>query len=123
MASLLECVIGSFACDDHIMHMALAQPGPADTHETRFLLQFRDGLATAVAHAGTQTSDHLVDDHGHRTAVGHAAFDAFRDELGKAVAIAVVEHRSSGGCISGCALEIALAGSRSHGAQRTHTPI
>src|SRR6516165_4714770 len=37
---LLNAVVGGFASDHHVVHVAFAQAGSADAHETRFLLQF-----------------------------------------------------------------------------------
>ena len=61
---LLERIVWSLAGDDDVVNVALAQPRAADAHEARFLLQFRDRGATAVAHPGLETADHLMNDHG-----------------------------------------------------------
>src|SRR5579864_4891384 len=50
-ARLFERIIGSLARDDDVVHVALAETRPADSHKTRFLLQFRNRRASAVAHA------------------------------------------------------------------------
>src|SRR5437868_5557536 len=121
--SLLERVIGSLAGDDHVVHVALAQAGTADPHEARLLLQFGDCLTPAVAHPGTQSANHLVDNHGYRTAVGNAAFNSFWNQFGDTVRVAIVEHGSCGRGIAGSALEITLAGTCSHRTQRAHSTI
>jgi hypothetical protein len=85
------------------------------------LLQLFDGGAAEVAHAGAQAADELVDHGFERAAMGHAAFDAFGDELGEAVAAssrAVMEGRSPlASRHVGLALEVALAGALRHGAE------
>src|SRR5271166_5297257 len=60
--SLLSRVVRSFARDHDVVHMAFAQAGSADAHESRLLLQLGDRLAAAVTHAGLQSAHHLVDD-------------------------------------------------------------
>src|ERR1039457_6018918 len=53
---LFDMIVGRLSCDDHVMHVALAQAGAADTHKLRLLLKIADGCATQVAHAGAQPS-------------------------------------------------------------------
>jgi len=48
---LLERIVGGFAGDDDIVHVALAQPGAADPHKAGLLVQFRNVGASAIAHA------------------------------------------------------------------------
>ena len=64
------------------MHVALPQPGDRLADEPRVLLQFGDRLASAIAHTGTKAPDQLKHDVGERSLVRHAAFDAFRHQLG-----------------------------------------
>ncbi len=45
------------------------------------LLQFGDGMATAVAHTGAQAAYQLIAKIGKRPFIRNAAFDAFRDEF------------------------------------------
>ena len=47
---LLHPIVGSFAGDDHVVHVAFAQAGAADASETRFLLQFGDVPGPAHGH-------------------------------------------------------------------------
>src|SRR5215472_8632209 len=49
-ACLFDPVVGSFACDDNVMHVALTQARAADADELCFLLQLRNGLCAAIAH-------------------------------------------------------------------------
>ena len=48
---LLERIVGGFAGDDYVMHVALAQPCATDPHEARLLQQFRNGGRAAISHA------------------------------------------------------------------------
>jgi len=60
---LFNRIVGSFARDHDIVHMALAQPGAADAHEARFLQQLGNRGAAAIPHAGLQSAHHLINDH------------------------------------------------------------
>lgn len=51
-ARLLYVIIRRFACDDHVVHVALAQPSVRDADEPGILLQLLDAAAAQVAHAG-----------------------------------------------------------------------
>jgi len=48
---LLNSIVGSFARDHDIVHMALAKAGAANTHEARLLQQFANRGAAAISHA------------------------------------------------------------------------
>ena len=61
---LLDTIIGGLAGDHYVVDVALAESCAADADEARFLQEFGDGGATAVSHAGTQSADHLMNDHG-----------------------------------------------------------
>src|SRR5207248_8359482 len=43
-------VVGGFAGDDDIVHVAFAHPRAGDAHELRALVQFVDGAAAGIAH-------------------------------------------------------------------------
>src|ERR1700679_2603927 len=45
---LLDPVIGSFFCDDDVVHVALAQTGGGDANEARFGLHLLDRAAAAI---------------------------------------------------------------------------
>jgi len=49
--SLLDAIVGGLAGDHDVVHVTLAQSGAADAYEARFLQQFGDSGAAAVAHA------------------------------------------------------------------------
>src|ERR1700751_3284891 len=108
---LLNVVVGCFARDDDIMHVAFAQARAGDTHKLSFLLQLLNAIATEVAHAGTKSADELINHGLERPAIGHAPLNAFRDELGEAVLpVALALHhtfRFFAGKV-GARLEIAL---------------
>ena len=105
--------------------MALAQSGVADADEPRLLLKFLDIRATNIAHPTAQTAYQLQNHHRHRAAVGHAAFDSLRDQLGQP--IAVVFTLQTGGEIALAAaiqaLKIAVAGTGGHRRKRSHTAV
>ena len=44
---------------------ATPQAGAANANETSFLQQFGNAAASTIAHAGFESADHLVHDHGH----------------------------------------------------------
>src|SRR6202021_4085231 len=105
-AGLLDGIVRGLAGDHDVVHMAFAQPGAADADEARLLQELGNCGAATVAHAGLQSSNHLVDDHRDRAAVGNASLNAFWDHFGKAVGIAF-RNRSRG--LAFWALEVALA--------------
>src|SRR3954468_6601639 len=83
---LLDAIVGSLACDGDVVNVTLAETCAADANEARLFLHFGDAGAANVAHAALESTDKLVDHHGHGAAIGHAAFDAFGDEFGETVA-------------------------------------
>src|ERR1035438_4092957 len=84
---LLNMVVGCLPSDDHVVDVTLTQARAGDAHELRLLLEFSDGGATHVTHAGAETANKL-EDHGlERPAVGYAALDALRDKFGQAVVV------------------------------------
>ena len=78
---LLRSVVRRFLRDRHVVHVALAEAGLRDLDEPRFLLQRGNVGAAAIAHAGAQPADELVNHRRHAALVGDAAFDAFRHQL------------------------------------------
>jgi hypothetical protein len=60
------------------------RPAGRDPQEARVLVQLemRIRARAAVAHAGAQAAHELIDQVGQRSLGGHAAFDAFRHQLG-----------------------------------------
>src|SRR3954470_14565191 len=82
---LLNMVVGSLAGDDHVVDVGFAQTGIRDADETGIVLEFLDGSAAQIAHAGAQSTDKLVNHRFQRPTVGDAALDAFRDELRQSV--------------------------------------
>jgi len=49
--ALLDGIVGSLAGDHDVVDVTLAESGAADAHEARFLQEFGDCRAAAVAHA------------------------------------------------------------------------
>src|SRR5580692_912707 len=119
---LLDTIVGGLAGDHYIVDVAFAESGAADAHEAGFLQEFGDGGAAAVAHAGFQSANHLVDDHGDGTAIRDASFNAFGNEFAEAVGFAV-HRRDGGGGIAFSVLEITFAGTLCHGADGAHATI
>src|SRR5580704_2003811 len=78
-------VVRSFARDHHVVNVAFAQAGGADAHESSLLLQLTHGLTATISHARFQPAYHLVHDHRHRTAIGHAPFNSFRHQFAQPV--------------------------------------
>ena len=64
LTRLFDGIVGGLAGDHDVVDVAFAQAGAADADEARFLQQFWNRRAATVAHAGFQSADHLVDDHG-----------------------------------------------------------
>ena len=87
-----------------------------------FCCKLAHGLAAAIAHARLQPAHHLVHDHRHRSAIRHAAFDAFRHQACPAGS-SRRQRRHLGRGISVGVLEIALARALRHRAQRSHAAI
>src|SRR3974390_2698253 len=54
---LLDTIVGSFARDQHVVHVTFAQSRAADAHEACVLLQLRDVGAANVAHPALHPAD------------------------------------------------------------------
>src|SRR5512142_1257214 len=78
---LLHPIVGRFARDGDVVHVALAQAGATNANESSLLLQFRYARAADVSHAALQTADELVDHHRDGAAIRHAALNSFRYKL------------------------------------------
>src|SRR5450755_264819 len=105
------------------MHMAFAQARSTDAHETRLLLQFRDGGAADVAHAALYSADELISNHANCAAIGNSPFDAFGYELGETVSFGAILRQYLGRGVGISCLEVAFAGTLCHGGQRAHPAI
>src|SRR5205807_23313 len=78
---LLDPVIWRLLHYLDVVHVGLADPRGGDLHELAARAQLLDRGVARIAHARAQAADELLD-HPHGAAlVGHAAFDAFRDQL------------------------------------------
>ena len=69
MRLLRNAVVRRFFGDEDIVRMAFLEAGVADADKLRILLQRRNIRRAAVAHAGTQTADQLINRFGERAFV------------------------------------------------------
>ena len=92
---LFDRIIRRLAGDHDVVHVALAQAGSADAHEARLLLQLGNRGAAAVAHADLRPPTIWWTIIADRSAIGHAAFNAFGHQLVQAVAIAVAARSAA----------------------------
>src|SRR5512140_317574 len=79
--ALLHPIVRGFLRDDHVMDVALAQPGRGDLQETRPLLQLRDVPRPHVPHPRLQAAHELEDDGREWTPVGNPPLDPLGNEL------------------------------------------
>jgi len=98
-------IVGRFLCDLNVVRMALNEAGVRDADELGFLLKGHKIFCSAVAHAGLEAADELVDHILQDTAVRDAAFHAFRHEFLR------------------IRLEVAVLAARVHGAFGAHAAI
>src|SRR5271154_6954210 len=75
---LFDLIVRRFARDDHVMHVAFAQPRDRDPHEPRALLQLRERCHAAIAHSALESAHELIDQRAERSLVRDAPFDALR---------------------------------------------
>src|SRR5271170_1485891 len=121
---LLNVIVRSLARDDDVVDVAFAQSGIRDAHKAGFCLQVLDRSTAQIAHAGTQSADELVDHCFKRSAMGHAAFNAFRNELGQTI-LTIAFAGNDAFCASWrilkitAALEVALARALRHGDRKS----
>src|SRR5262245_53689616 len=95
------------------MHVALADTGGRDADQLRFALQHGNRPAAAVAHAGPESADELMDHRGDAAFVRDAPLDAFRHQLVAAARRFEIE----------LVLEVPVAAPASHGADRSHAAV
>src|SRR5258708_1624041 len=74
-------IVGAFARDGHVVHVAFAQAGARDAHELGLAVQLGKRARPHIAHGGAQAAAELMQHGRGRALVGHLAFDAFRHEL------------------------------------------
>src|SRR5450631_955273 len=119
---LLDVVVGCFAGDDDVVHMALAETGAGDAHKLRPLLQFCNGSTAKVAHPRSKAADKLIDHGFEWSAIGNATFNSFGNKFGEAILAGALPLHDTfcaelgAGQIVGT-LEIAFAGALAHGGQ------
>ena len=78
---ILDRVIRRFLGDRNIMRVALGHAGGGDAAEPGIPPEAVDVLGPAVAHAGPEAADELINEVGQRPSVRHAALDALGHEL------------------------------------------
>src|SRR5262249_53891935 len=105
-----DTIIRCFLGDLHVVDMRLAHAGCGDLDELRAGAQRVDRGAAAVAHGGAHAAHELLDDRGERPLVRHPAFDTFGHEFLRRVLTLGV-------------LEVTIARSLLHRAERTHASI
>src|SRR5437763_1134893 len=81
LPSIFHAVIRCFLGDVDIVQVAFGHAGGGDAAEAGFGAEAFDVGGAAVAHAGAEAADHLIDKIAQVAAIGDAAFDAFGDEL------------------------------------------
>src|SRR5258708_21338579 len=105
---LVDVVVGRFLDDLHVVDVGFAHAGAGDFHELGPIPDFADSRATEVPHSRTQPSHQLVHHLNDAALVGYAAFHTLGHQLVRAVFIV---------------LEIAVAGTLLHCAQRSHAAV
>src|SRR5258705_1008953 len=128
-ATLLDVVVRSLTRDDHIMHMALPQPGVRDTNKPRIRLQLRNRRAPQISHSRTQPSDQLIHHPLQRPTMRHPALNPLRHKLRQPIRSPILPS-SQRRPLRTCrilhivlALKIPLARPLRHRRQRTHPAI
>src|SRR5689334_24582813 len=104
----IQTVIRRLLGDGDIVHVRFAHARRRDPHEMWLGAHVRNRRAANVTHRGAQTTGQLMHDVAQRSAIWHASFDAFRNEL---VGVAFV------------VLEITILRAFLHRAERTHATI
>src|SRR5262249_46705311 len=105
--TLLYPVIGSFASDDHVVNVALAQARGRNLPEFAVVLHLLQAGHAAITHAAAQAAHELIDQSGERAFVRYLPFDSFG-------------HRFSA---LGTFLAVAIRGAGLHRRERAHAAI
>src|SRR5215212_9102705 len=92
----------------NIVGMAFRHAGAGDAAEAGFAAEGFDIGGAAVAHAGAEAADHLIDEVAQWAAIRDSAFDAFGDEFFG---------------LGDLALAIAVFGAVDHGPHATHSAV
>src|SRR5262245_18911023 len=110
---LFHPVVGRFLRNLDVVDVALASASGGDPNELGLSLQLRDRGAAAITHAGAKTAYQLVDHGGDAAFMGHAALDAFGNQLvGRAAAFEIE-----------LVLEVLIAAATAHRANRAHAAV
>src|SRR5206468_11699634 len=79
----LGSVVRGFFGYQHVVHVAFFQAEAGDANEPRAGLQLRDIAATAISHAGTQSTRELRDHDLYAPFIGNNAFDPLRHQFSR----------------------------------------
>src|SRR5258708_36384300 len=121
---LLDPVVGCFAGNHDIVHVAFSQSRAAYANETCLLLQVQDTFSAAIAHTRTQSTNQLIDRGRQGAAIRHATFNSFRHKFVQPVLVAIAFlHGLRGAGEVVLALGITLATACRHGRERSHAAI
>src|SRR5690606_10806975 len=112
-AASLHPVVRRFLGGGHVVHVALAHAGRRTANQPGLALPPGDVGAAAVAHAGAQAADELVDDRRRRTLVRDPPLNPFGYQLVGRPASFQIE----------LVLEVAVAAAAAHGANRPHAAV
>ena len=111
--ALLGAVIRRFLGDRDVVHVRFAEAGGRDANQLGLALQLGDRRAAAVAHAGAQAADQLVDHRGDAAFVRDASFRCLPARSFVARPAFEVE----------LVLEVAVAAAAAHRADRAHAAV
>src|SRR2546421_6055240 len=107
-SGVFHAVIRRFLRNVNIVRMALGHARGRNSAEAGLASQCFNIRSAAIAHARAKAADHLIDKIAQRSAIRHAAFDAFGNQL------LGFRHR---------ALAVAVLGTMDHGPHATHSAI
>src|SRR5262249_53538955 len=114
LGGLFDAVVRRFFGDDDVVHVAFAHARGGGAKELGVALQGGGVPAPAVAHAGAQAADELMDHRGDAALVRDAPLDALGDQLVRGVARRVEIE---------LVLEVAIAAAAAHRADRSHAAV
>src|SRR6185436_17270622 len=116
---LFDRVVGCFLGDRDVVGVGFPEAGSRDAHELSLGAELVDRLRAAVAHAGAEAADELVDEFAEAALEGDHAFDAFGDELGlvldRALAVALLRAAHHGAFGAHAAVDLVAAALVDHG--------
>src|SRR5688572_13115844 len=111
--NLFHSIIRGFLGDGHVVDVALAGAGGRDANELRAALELGDGRGAAIAHAGAQAADELMNHRRDAALVGNPPLDALGDQFLGGAAPLQIE----------LVLEVAVAAAAAHRANGSHAAV